>query len=93
MSNKMDHITPDLSPKYDEAKAKNAAKEVEKLREKEADLVEELADVRSQISLKIAESKLAYAKPGFSNAPSAKEQAAANKTTQEDNAKTSKATK
>lgn len=93
MANKMDHITPDLSPKYDAAKAKNAAKEVEKLREKEADLLEELNEVRSQISVKSAEAKLTATEPGFSNAPSAKEQAEANKATQAENAKTSKATK
>lgn len=93
MSNKMDHITPDLSPKYDEKKAQAASKEVEKLREQEAGLVEQLSDVRKQISLKSAEARLVATKPGFSNAPSAKEQAEANKETQAENAKTSKATK
>lgn len=93
MSNKMDHITPDLKPAYDEKKAEAAAKKVESLREKEADLIEQLRDVRKEISVESAVARQKFTQPGFSNAKSAKEQTEANKATQKENAATSMATK
>lgn len=92
MANKMDHITPDLKPEYDAKSAEAAKKKVETLRKKEADLVEELRELRKEISVEIAASR-SFNEPGFSNAPSAKEQTAANKAAQEENLKTSTATK
>lgn len=70
---KMDHITPDLAPKYDEKKAEAAAKAVETLKEKEADLVKQLNETRKEISVKSAEARAVNHKPGFSNAVPVKE--------------------
>lgn len=84
----MDHITPDFSIKYDKKSAEAARNKLDQLQKEEAKLVEKLAENRKDQSVALAASKLGN-EPGFSNAPSAKEQTAA----QEESAKTSKATK
>jgi hypothetical protein len=92
MANKMDHITPDLSVKYDNKKAAAAGKKVESLKAEIADLNEQIKEKRKEMAVAAAESRT-FAEPGFSNAKSAKEQTAENEATQTENAKTSTATK
>lgn len=86
------HSRPDFTIKHDAGKAKAAAKKVESLKAQIAELKEEIKGLEKEMSVASAEAK-GSTEPGFSNAPSEKEQTEANKATQAENAKTSTATK
>lgn len=83
------HVRPDFAIKAEDTKSKQ--KKMETLRKEEADLIQQLADKRKEIAA--LGTLRTPTEGGFSNAPSAKEQQEANKATQEENAKTSTATK
>jgi hypothetical protein len=72
------HIAPDFTVQHDKKAAEAARKKLEGLREEEADLVQQLADKRREISLTAAQARLVN-EPGFSNADGKKQRAATTK--------------
>jgi hypothetical protein len=75
------HSRPDFTIKHDNKSAATAAKKVESLKAQIADKKEEIRELEKEMAVAAAESRT-FAEPGFSNAPSAKEQVAANKAEQ-----------
>lgn len=61
------HVTPDFTVKHDAKSAEAARKKLEGLREDEAKLVEQLRDLRREISTTAAAARQTTT-PGFSNA-------------------------
>lgn len=61
------HVAPNFTVEYDAKAAEAAQKKLEGLRDKEADLVQQLRDLRKEISLTASEARKIN-QPGFSNA-------------------------
>jgi hypothetical protein len=75
------HVTPDFSAPDNSKEAAAAAKKVDSLKAEIADKKEEIKELEKELSVQSALARTSN-KPGFSNAPSAKEQVAANKAEQ-----------
>lgn len=66
-SEELMHVAPNFTVEYDAKAAEAAAKKLEGLREQETKLVEQLKDLRKEISLTASEARKINT-PGFSNA-------------------------